>query len=101
MRWVQREGSQLRAGTRRQVQQIPRLRGSRRTPEISDRNPAGDPGELLFYPGVPACLRQCDRAADCSEKMAGRVPDLRHSWLSLSMGRHRAEGNGGGGEMTA
>src|SRR5262249_17029414 len=62
------------------------------------RDPAGDPGELLFRPGLPPRVCERNRPAHRGQEVAGRVSDLCHGRLSLPVGGHRTErGRGGGG----
>ena len=70
------------------------------TEEPGGADPAGDPGELLFRPGLPPRLCQCDRAAHRGEEMAGRLPNERHARLCLSVGGPRAERDRLGGKVT-
>ena len=80
-----------RGAFRKQVQHVPCLLRSGGTERPGLRDPAGDPGELLLRPIVPPCLHECDWPAHRRREMAGHVPD-RRGRLSLSLGRHPAQG---------
>ena len=63
-----------------QFQQVPGLRtiatNASSWPRQIQRD---DPGELLFRPGVPPCVRQRDRTAHRGTEVAGRVSDDHHA----------------------
>src|SRR6266851_5055466 len=86
-----RRRSALRKRSRREIRPVRGLRPARRAEGARRADPARDPRKLLLRPGLPTCLRQCDRAADRRREMAGHIPDGNHHRLCLSLGGYSAQ----------
>src|SRR5262249_8236703 len=91
MRWLQRQGYDFRQRAGRQIRPLPAIDRAKRSSAAGGGDPARYPGELLFRAGVSPRFRQCHRAQDCGDEMAGYLSDD-HDGLRLPLGRHYIEG---------